>query len=65
MTNEEKPRDESKVHEAERIVLFRAVEFVDAVNVYDETGFLVSRLVAAHMDLRAAVAALLAAEAAS
>lgn len=59
-------RDESKkVRDAERVVLSRAVEFVDAVSAYDDTGFLVSSLVAAHIELRAAVAALLAAEAAA
>ena len=58
-------RDESKkVRDAERVVISRAVEFVDAVSAYDDTGFLVSSLVAAHIELRAAVAALLAAEAA-
>ena len=63
-------RDESKkVRDAERVVLSRAVEFVDAVeaerSAYDDTGFLVRSLVAAHVALRAAVAALLAAEAAA
>ena len=58
-------RDESKVRDAEQIVISRAVEFVDAVSAYDDTGFLVSSLVAAHIELRVAVAALLAAEAAA
>ncbi len=54
-------RDESKVHEAERVVLSRAVEFVDAVSLYDDPGIVLD----AHIELRVAVDNLLAAEAAS
>ena len=56
---------DAQANVAEKLVVSRAVEFVDAVDVYSGNGFLVSSLVAAHFDLRAAVANLLAVEAAS
>jgi hypothetical protein len=70
----DKQRDESKkVRDAERIVLSRAVEFVDALNTYytGESGedqrwrVYLDNLTKAEKALRAAVAALLAAEAAA
>jgi hypothetical protein len=66
-------RDESKVRDAERVVLSRAVEFDEALNTYytGESGedqrwrVYLDNLTKAEKALRAAVAALLAAEAAS
>lgn len=68
------PRDESKVQEAERIVLSRAVQFAEALGYYEftlsfhrkgEVEPYLSQVKKVEDDLRAAVASLLAAEAAS
>ena len=72
MTDEQMPRDESKVQEAERVVLSRAVEFDEALNTYytGESGedhqrwrVYLDNLTNAEKALRVAVASLLAAEA--
>ena len=52
---------DAQANVAEKIVVSRAVEFVDAVTLYDDPGVLLD----AHIELRAAVANLLAVEAAS
>ena len=52
---------DAQANVAEKLVVSRAVEFVDAVTLYDDPGVLLD----AHIELRAAVANLLAVEAAS
>lgn len=52
---------DAQANVAEKLVVSRAVEFVDAVTLYDDPGVLLD----AHIELRAAVAHLLAVEAAS
>ena len=52
---------DAQANVAEKLVVSRAVEFVDAVTLHDDPGVLLD----AHLDLRVAVAHLLAVEAAS
>ena len=60
---DEKARaNDQKVRDAERVVLSRAVEFVDAVSLHEDTNIY---LLDAHIELRVAVDDLLTAKAAS
>jgi hypothetical protein len=71
MTDKEMPRDESKVQEAEQLVLDRAVAFVESLKMYDSypkdmAEKYMKKIVKEWEDeLRVAVATLLAAEAAA